>query len=87
MTQKATAGREERCSTWSTPSTLAGRCTECGECERVCPMGIPLVKLKKKINMDMMELFGYVAGTDPEENRPFSPSRHDEEQIEEHKLS
>ena len=41
---------------------LAGRCTECGECERACPMNIPLGKLKKKINMDMLELFDYVAG-------------------------
>ena len=29
---------------------LAGRCVECGECERVCPMDIPVAKLKKKIN-------------------------------------
>ena len=41
---------------------LAGRCTECGECERACPMNIPLGKLKKKINMEMLELFGYTAG-------------------------
>ena len=45
---------------------LAGRCTECGECERACPMDIPLGMLKKKINMEMLELFGYTAGIDPD---------------------
>ena len=64
----------------------AGRCTECGECERACPMGIPLMKLKKKINMDMLDLFGYVAGADPDEKPPLYTFKVDEERIEEHKL-
>jgi ferredoxin len=66
---------------------LAGRCTECGECERVCPMNIPLGMLKKKINRDMLELFGYTAGIDPANKPPLSTFRPDEERIEEHKLS
>ena len=41
---------------------LAGRCTSCGECERVCPMAIPLMLLNKKIEKEIKELFAYVAG-------------------------
>jgi ferredoxin len=66
---------------------LAGRCTECGECERACPMNIPLGMLKKKINLEMLELFGYTAGTDPTDKPPLFTFRPDEERIEEHKLS
>jgi ferredoxin len=65
---------------------LAGRCTECGECERACPMGIPLGKLKKKINKDLKDLFGYVAGISAEDKPPLSTFRVDEEKIKEHKL-
>ncbi|MFH1101578.1 MAG: Coenzyme F420 hydrogenase/dehydrogenase, beta subunit C-terminal domain [Methanobacteriota archaeon] len=46
---------------------LAGRCSGCGECERACPMGIPLTKLNKKIEKDVKELFQYMAGVNPEE--------------------
>lgn len=41
---------------------LAGRCIDCGECERACPMGIPLRDINKKIEKDIKELFGYEAG-------------------------
>ncbi len=45
---------------------MAGRCINCGECERACPMNIPLGLLTKKIEKDAKELFGYEAGFDPE---------------------
>lgn len=45
---------------------LAGRCTECGECERVCPMGIPVALMKEGLNKIVRELFGYEAGVDLE---------------------
>lgn len=46
---------------------LAGRCTDCGECERVCPMNIPLRKINKKIEKDIKGLFNHEAGINPDE--------------------
>jgi formate dehydrogenase subunit beta len=45
---------------------LAGRCIDCGECERVCPLDIPIRLLNKKLEKDAKELFDYDAGFDPE---------------------
>jgi len=65
---------------------LAGRCTECGECERACPMNIPLGKLKKKINMDMLDLFDYVPGVACDDKPPLSTFKVEEAKIGEHEL-
>ncbi len=43
---------------------VAGRCTDCGECERVCPVNIPLRSLTKKMYGLVNEMFNYEAGTD-----------------------
>ncbi len=45
---------------------LAGRCIDCGECERVCPLDIPLRFLNKKLEKEAKKLFGYEAGFDAE---------------------
>lgn len=45
---------------------LAGRCIDCGECERVCPLDIPVRFLNKKLEKSSRELFDYDAGMDPE---------------------
>jgi ferredoxin len=37
---------------------IGDRCIECGECERVCPMEIPLMKLNRKLVKDVEALFG-----------------------------
>lgn len=65
---------------------LAGRCVECGECERVCPMDIPVAKLKKKINSGMKELYDYVPGVNPEDKPPMYTFKVEEATIKEHKL-
>jgi ferredoxin len=42
---------------------VAGRCTDCGECSRVCPQHIPLHLLNRKFIKDINELYGeYQAG-------------------------
>jgi len=50
---------------------LAGRCIGCGECERVCPMGIHLTELNKKLEKDVKEMFGYTPGLSLEQ-KPLS---------------
>ena len=46
---------------------ISDRCIECGECERVCPMNLPLMSLNRELVKDMNELFGeYESGMDPE---------------------
>lgn len=49
---------------------LAGRCIDCGECERVCPMNIPLSKLNKKMSKEIKELFDYSPGESWEAKPP-----------------
>lgn len=46
---------------------VAGRCTDCGECSRVCPEHIPLYLLNRKFIKDINEIYGnYQAGSDME---------------------
>ncbi|MBA7637285.1 hypothetical protein ES703_44928 [subsurface metagenome] len=43
---------------------VAGRCTDCGECERACPVNIPLRSLTKEMYDIVSELFHFKAGMD-----------------------
>ena len=45
---------------------VAGRCTDCGECERACPVNIPLRNLNKWMCDLIDELFHFKAGMDKE---------------------
>jgi ferredoxin len=50
---------------------VAGRCTDCGECSRVCPQNIPLHLLNRKFIKDANELYGeYQAGADMDTRPP-----------------
>ena len=50
---------------------VAGRCTDCGECSRVCPQNIPLHLLNRKFIKDINELYGeYQAGADFDSRPP-----------------
>ncbi|NPV70740.1 MAG: hypothetical protein HPY55_08870 [Firmicutes bacterium] len=49
---------------------VAGRCVDCGECERVCPVGIPLALLNRKAMRDIKHLFGVERPGVPGETEP-----------------
>ncbi len=52
---------------------VAGRCTDCGECSRVCPQGIPLHLFNRKFIKDINALYGeYQAGSDLESKAPLT---------------
>lgn len=52
---------------------VAGRCTDCGECSRVCPQGIPLHLFNKKFIKDIDSYYGeYVAGENAEDKGPLT---------------
>ena len=48
----------------------AGRCTDCGACERVCPVGISMRQFTKKLNKDAFDLFGWEAGISTDQRPP-----------------
>lgn len=50
---------------------VTGRCTDCGECSRVCPQNIPLHLLNRKMIKDMNTYYGeYQAGADTDSEHP-----------------
>jgi len=49
---------------------VAGRCVACGECERACPVGIPLMQLNRKFSKDIRNLFGVDRPHVPGEREP-----------------
>ena len=52
---------------------VAGRCTDCGECSRVCPQHIPLHLLNRKFIKDIDSLYGdFQAGADSETRGPLT---------------
>lgn len=53
----------------------AGRCTDCGACERACPMGIKVRLLTKKLEKDCLELFDWEAGMTLEKRPPLDTYR------------
>jgi len=56
----------------------AGRCTDCGACERACPMGIKVRLLTKKLEKDCLELFDWEAGMNLEKRPPLDTYRPDD---------
>jgi len=52
---------------------VAGRCTDCGECSRVCPQNIPLHLLNRKFIKDINEFYGdYQAGAEAGSRAPLT---------------
>lgn len=48
----------------------AGRCTDCGACERACPAGIQVRLFTKKLEKDCRELYNWEAGLSIEQRPP-----------------
>ena len=59
---------------------LAGRCGGCAECERVCPMDIPLNLLNRRMAKELKELYDYEATRVPQENGPLTRYQEDDDQ-------
>lgn len=57
---------------------LAGRCIECGECERSCPMDIDIRMLHRKMSADVAGLYGCTPGLDAGESAPLSRFKPDD---------
>jgi ferredoxin len=56
----------------------AGRCTDCGACERSCPVGINMRILTKKLEKDCLELFDWEAGLAIDQRPPLDTYRPDD---------
>ena len=59
---------------------LAGRCGGCAECERVCPMDIPLNLLNRRMAQELKELYDYESTTTPQEKGPLARYQEDDDQ-------
>jgi len=57
---------------------LAGRCSSCNECERACPVNIPLSLLNRKLEKEVGEMFDYQAGEKSDAVPPFATFKKDE---------
>jgi formate dehydrogenase subunit beta len=60
---------------------VAGRCTDCGECERVCPVNIPLRSLSREMYDIVGELFKFKSGMD--KDAPPLMAHYEQEEAEE----
>jgi ferredoxin len=57
---------------------VAGRCTDCGSCERSCPVGIKMRMFTKKLEKEVKELYGYEAGVIQDQRPPLDTYRPDD---------
>jgi len=53
----------------------AGRCTDCGSCERACPVGINMRVFTKKLEKDCYEQYEWEAGLSLDERPPLDTYR------------
>ncbi|MBI4298097.1 MAG: 4Fe-4S dicluster domain-containing protein [Chloroflexi bacterium] len=57
---------------------LAGRCIACDECQRACPVDIPLSLLNRKLEEETLEMFGHRSGLSAEAQAPMATFRPEE---------
>ncbi len=58
----------------------AGRCTDCGACQRACPVGINMRLLTKKLEKDCFELYQWEAGMSPDQRPAMDTYKPDDPQ-------
>lgn len=51
---------------------MVDACTNCGQCEDVCPCEIPVAKIWDTVNNKVKETFGYMSGIEVGEPIPFT---------------
>ncbi|MGB9936700.1 MAG: Coenzyme F420 hydrogenase/dehydrogenase, beta subunit C-terminal domain, partial [Methanobacterium sp.] len=51
---------------------MVDSCTNCGQCEEVCPAEIPLARIWHEINVKLQDVFEYYPGQDVEQEPPLS---------------
>lgn len=57
---------------------LTGRCVNCGECERACPMNIPLGAINQKMAQLMDKWFNFQSGSSSEQKAPLTTFKVDD---------
>jgi formate dehydrogenase (coenzyme F420) beta subunit len=43
---------------------MVDSCVNCGQCEDVCPVDIPLARIWQEVNLEIKKIYGYYAGMD-----------------------
>ncbi len=59
---------------------LTGRCVGCGDCNTVCPVGIDLIPLTRKLEKIIKDRFNFDVGLDLEKVPPLSDYRMDDQE-------
>jgi len=57
---------------------LAGRCVECGGCDRACPVNIPLRLVNRRMAQEVLETFDHFSGSSPDQEAVLASFKKDD---------